>query len=73
MGGVDLLDSFMGRYKINLKGRNWYMRISYHLLDISVVNAWLLYKLVLLQKQTGCKVKNQGQFRVEVAYTFCNV
>lgn len=25
MGGVDLLDSLMGRYKIKLKRRKWYM------------------------------------------------
>lgn len=33
MGGVDLLDSLMGRYKISLKSRKWYMRLFYHLTD----------------------------------------
>lgn len=42
MGGVDLLDSNIGRYKIGIKSRKWYMRLFYHLLDITVTNAWIL-------------------------------
>ena len=33
MGGVDLIDSLLGRYKITLKSRKWYMRIFYHLIQ----------------------------------------
>lgn len=33
MGGVDLLDSFIGRTKIKIRSKKWYMRIFYHLLD----------------------------------------
>lgn len=44
MCGVDLLDSHLGRYKIKLKSKKWYMRIYYHLLDLTVCNSWLLYK-----------------------------
>lgn len=73
MGGVDLLDSFMGRYKIQLKSRKWYMRIFYHLLDLVLVNSWLLYKRALSKKQPGCKLKNQAEFRAEVANYLCAV
>ncbi|KAF2879011.1 hypothetical protein ILUMI_27162, partial [Ignelater luminosus] len=51
MGGVDLLDSNMGRYKILLKSRKWYLRTFYHLLDVTVVNAWLLQRRVLQNKR----------------------
>ncbi|XP_050313668.1 piggyBac transposable element-derived protein 3-like [Anthonomus grandis grandis] len=73
MGGVDLLDSLMGRYKIQLKSRKWYMRIFYHLLDLVLVNSWLLYKRALSKKQPGCKLKNQAEFRAEVANYLCAV
>jgi len=46
MGGVDLLDSIMGRNKIKIRSKKWYFRLFYHLLDMSIVNAWLLYKRV---------------------------
>jgi hypothetical protein len=46
MGGVDLLDSIMGRNKIKIRSKKWYFRLFYHLLDMSIVNAWLLYKSV---------------------------
>lgn len=46
MGGVDLLDSLIGRYKIRMRTKKWYMRIWYHLIDVTVVNAWLLYRRV---------------------------
>ena len=39
------MDSHMGRLKIVLKSRKWYIRIFYHLLDICMVNAWLLFKI----------------------------
>lgn len=32
MGGVDLMDSFLGRYRIRLKSKKWYIRIIFHLL-----------------------------------------
>ena len=36
MGGVDLLDSHIGIYKIILKSRKWYMRLFYHFLELAV-------------------------------------
>lgn len=46
MGGVDLLDSMLGYYRISLKSRKYYMKIFYHMIDLCVVNAWLLYRRV---------------------------
>lgn len=74
MGGVDLLDSLMGRHKIIMKSRKWYMRIFYHLVDLTVVNLWLLYKRVLRAK--GIKdsnILNQAKFRAEVACSLSKV
>jgi len=52
MGGVDLMDSIMGLYIIRKKSRKWYHRIFYHLLDMSVANAWLLYRRARVQDGT---------------------
>lgn len=75
MGGVDLLDSLIGRYRILMRSRKWYMRIFYHLLDISVINAWLLYRRV---SQIRPKVSNQKKmklvdFRLQLGETLCKI
>ena len=65
MGGVDLLDSIMGRYKIKMRSKKSYFRLFYHFLDMTIVNAWLLYRRV-----------NQNNFplylfRTEIADCLC--
>lgn len=44
MGGVDLADMLIELYCTDHKSRKWYMRIFYWTIDVSIVNAWLLYK-----------------------------
>ena len=44
MGGVDLMDSLISLYRIKIRSKKWYLRIVFHLLDLTVVNAWLMYK-----------------------------
>lgn len=46
MGGVDLLDSMLGYYRIQLRSRNWYKRIFFHMIDMTLVNAWLLWRRI---------------------------
>ncbi|XP_022175570.1 piggyBac transposable element-derived protein 3-like [Myzus persicae] len=46
MGGVDLMDSLIGRYRIIMRSKKWYIKIFYHLLDMTVVNSWLMYKKI---------------------------
>ncbi|KAL0852114.1 hypothetical protein ABMA28_000354 [Loxostege sticticalis] len=72
MGGVDLLDSYIGRYHISIKNRKWYMRLFHHLLDLAMINSWLAYKKLLSQKPGfSGKLCNLGTFRLEVAETLC--
>ncbi|XP_044730485.1 piggyBac transposable element-derived protein 3-like [Chrysoperla carnea] len=70
MGGVDLLDSFIGRYHITMKSRKWTMRLFYHFLDLCVINSWVMYKKVHNQLGTS-KLLNLAQFRLDVAETLC--
>lgn len=44
MGGVDLIDSIMGRYKIQVRSKRWQVRMFYHLLDLTMANYWLLHR-----------------------------
>ena len=44
MGGVDLLDSLIGLYRIKLRSKKYYHRIFFHFLDLTIVTAWLLYR-----------------------------
>ena len=44
MGGVDLSDMLISLYRIVVKTKRWYVKIFWHCIDISKVNAWLLYR-----------------------------
>ncbi|KAG8201208.1 hypothetical protein JTE90_019847 [Oedothorax gibbosus] len=69
MGGVDLHDSLLGRYKISMRTRKWYFRLFYHLLDLAIINSWLLYRRV---KPGGGKTMKLIEFRLEIAETLCS-
>ena len=62
MGGVDIMDSHLGRLKIVLKSRKWYIRIFYHLLELCMVNSWLLFQI-----EYPAITMTQKAFRLEVA------
>lgn len=65
MGGVDLADMFVALYRTGLKSHKWYMSFFSQMLDISVNNAWLLYRRdCRLQKE---KEKGLKDFRHEIA------
>lgn len=44
MGDVDPLDGMMLYYRTKMHPKKFYHRLFYHLLDMVVVNCWLLYK-----------------------------
>lgn len=39
MGGVDMMDSMISRYRISIRTKKWHMKCFYHLLDIILVNS----------------------------------
>ncbi|XP_046663034.1 piggyBac transposable element-derived protein 1-like [Homalodisca vitripennis] len=71
MGGVDKINSILGRYKIRMKTRKWYMRLFYHLLDVTMCNSWLLYQRVC--KEKGKVTLPLAEFRESVALTMCKL
>jgi hypothetical protein len=44
MGGVDLMDSLVALYRNDVRNKRWYMRIFYHMLNVTIVNGWILWK-----------------------------
>lgn len=67
MGGVDLMDANIGRHHIRIKSKKWYFRLFYHLLDMAVINSWILYCAV-----SGNSI-TQKAYRVDLATTMCKL
>lgn len=44
MGGVDLLDNHVANYRINFRGKKWYVPIFMWMMDVAMSNAWVLSK-----------------------------
>ena len=44
MGGADLLDLLLGYYRNKIKSKKWYPRIFFHLINMVIVNAWILWR-----------------------------
>lgn len=66
MGGVDLLDSLIGQHKITMRTKKWYMWLFYHMLDMTIINAWLLYKSVQKENGNNAPMKLKA-FRIDIA------
>jgi hypothetical protein len=43
VGGIDLIDMLIALYPINIRSEKYDLKIIFHLIDLSIVNAWLLY------------------------------
>lgn len=49
MGFVDLCNMLISLYHTNIKNKSWYIKIFFHSVDISKVNAWNLYRRLCVQ------------------------
>ncbi|XP_069957776.1 piggyBac transposable element-derived protein 2 isoform X1 [Cherax quadricarinatus] len=43
MGGIDKSNMLVHLYKTPMKSKRWYMRLFAYIIDLAVVNAWVLY------------------------------
>lgn len=55
-------------YRIDFRVKRYYLRIVYHLLDMSLVNAWLLYRKHWTQLQKAGKPMTLLTFKSSVAH-----
>ncbi|XP_068086621.1 piggyBac transposable element-derived protein 3-like [Anabrus simplex] len=72
MGGVDLLDSIMARYRIIMRTKKWYIKLFYHFLDVTIVNAWILHRRVAAQLGIQ-NTMTLAAFREDLALSLCQV
>ena len=63
MGGVDRSDQLLSYYGFIHKTLKWSNRASFHLLDLAIVNSYILYKL----SHQGKKHKSHAQYRIDIA------
>jgi len=70
-----LLDSLIGLYQSRLRLKKWYHKIFFHLLDVAVVNVWLLYKKTNAQNgdrdSSGKKLMRLHEFKLHDASSLC--
>lgn len=64
MGGVDLNDMLVSLYRIKHGVKRYYLRIIFHLIDVAIVNAWLLYRKDCNLR--GTKHKSLIDFRADI-------
>lgn len=70
MGGVDLIDMLISLYRINVRCRKFYMKIIFHLIDLSIANGWLLYRRHGAQlNYPRREIMSLLEFRIEIANT----
>jgi len=68
MEGIDLHDMLVELYCINIRVRRFYLRIIHHLIEMCVVNAWLLYRRHCVQLNVKKHI-SLLKFKSEVAHT----
>ncbi|KAJ4930745.1 hypothetical protein JOQ06_025053 [Pogonophryne albipinna] len=66
MGGVDLMDQCVAMYPHRRKNKWWYIKVFFHFLDVTTVNAWHLYKM------SGPEQMDLLHFKASVARALIN-
>lgn len=51
MGGVDRLDENISKLRVGIRGKKWYWQLLAFPLNVSVNNAWLLYRMTTFGKE----------------------
>ena len=62
MGGVDLADARRKTYSCSRRSKKWWHRLFYYLVDVSVVNSY-----ILLSESPHCASRTQKEFILELS------
>lgn len=66
---MDLQDQLLAYYRMSFRSRKYYLRLVFHLLDMTVVNNWLIYR----QSPTSEYLKKRQyafcDFKLKLAYS----
>ena len=67
MGGIDLCDRMVTLYRIGARTKKWTIQLMMHLIDLSLVNVWLLYKQDKIAQRAAVKdIMQFMDFRMDV-------
>ena len=68
IGGIDKSDMLVHLHHTPMKSKRWYLRLFAYAIDISLINAWIIYRrdCKALQAEDGLPLK---QFRIQVFKT----
>ena len=69
MAGVDLNDQLRSYYPIGRKSHKWWRSCFWYLLEVAVLNAYIIYKTTA--RSPGSKVLSHFQFHLELARSLC--
>ncbi|CAF3396410.1 unnamed protein product [Rotaria sp. Silwood2] len=68
MGGVDLMDMLISLHRIDCRSKKYYTKIIFHLIDLCIVNGWLLYRCHCFQLNIQKKnIMSLLAFRIKIA------
>ena len=67
MGGVDLHDWHLSKYNIAIRGKKWYWCLLTRMIDMAIVNAWMLHKVCT---PNGKDQLSQLEFRRDIAVSY---
>lgn len=69
MGGVDKADFLISLYRTPVKSKKYYMKLIFHMLDMLMVNSWLLYKRdVNALKLKRKEILSLSEFKMKAAF-----
>ncbi|KAK3907167.1 PiggyBac transposable element-derived protein 3, partial [Frankliniella fusca] len=66
MGGTDLFDQYMSLYRIPSRARRWYFPLFVFLLELALINSFLLYKREVELIDAELKYPTLKDFRLQV-------
>ena len=70
MGGVDKSDQYLSYHNVLRKTVRYWKTLFYHMIDVAVVNAFVLYNILALL--SGCRTISENDFRDELVLQIIN-
>lgn len=70
MGGVDVSDEYLSYHNTLQKTVCYWKTLSYHLIDIGVVNSFVLYNSIAIL--SGCRIVTENDYRDELVLQIIN-
>jgi hypothetical protein len=73
MGGTDLLDQNVSKYRICVTRKKWWWAIFTWLIEVAVVKTWLIARKVKPKLEFGRDVSSEKQDSTKICWTAFNV